>query len=128
MSAITWCSPPARRWSPTSPARNCESYKQLPKNLYQIQTKFRDERRPRFGLLRGREFTMKDAYSFDRDPQAAKASYETMAQAYRRIFDRFGLKYRAVAADSGAIGGELERGVPGDRRHRRGRDRVLPQQ
>ena len=83
------------------------SYKQLPKNLYQIQTKFRDERRPRFGLMRGREFTMKDAYSFDRDPAAAKASYQTMASAYRRIFDRFGLTYRAVAADSGAIGGDL---------------------
>ena len=84
-----------------------KSYKQLPKNLYQIQTKFRDERRPRFGLMRGREFTMKDAYSFDRDPAAAKASYELMAQAYRKIFDRFGLTYRAVAADSGAIGGDL---------------------
>ncbi len=83
------------------------SYKQLPKNLYQIQTKFRDERRPRFGLMRGREFTMKDAYSFDRDADAAKASYQVMAQAYRAIFDRFGLRYRAVAADSGAIGGEL---------------------
>jgi prolyl-tRNA synthetase len=83
------------------------SYKQLPKNFYQIQTKFRDERRPRFGLMRGREFTMKDAYSFDRDPTAAKESYRVMAQAYRRIFDRFGLRYRAVAADSGAIGGDL---------------------
>jgi prolyl-tRNA synthetase len=82
------------------------SYKQLPKNLYQIQTKFRDERRPRFGLMRGREFTMKDAYSFDRDVDSAKASYQVMADAYRRIFDRFGLKYRAVAADSGAIGGD----------------------
>lgn len=83
------------------------SYKQLPKNFYQIQTKFRDERRPRFGLMRGREFIMKDAYSFDRSPEAAKASYQVMAQAYRRIFDRFGLTYRAVAADSGAIGGDL---------------------
>jgi len=83
------------------------SYKQLPKNFYQIQTKFRDERRPRFGLMRGREFTMKDAYSFDRDPTAAKASYQVMAAAYRKIFDRFGLTYRAVAADSGAIGGDL---------------------
>ncbi|QIL81432.1 proline--tRNA ligase [Diaphorobacter sp. HDW4A] len=83
------------------------SYKQLPKNLYQIQTKFRDERRPRFGLMRGREFIMKDAYSFDRDQLAAKASYQVMAAAYRRIFDRFGLRYRAVAADSGAIGGDL---------------------
>jgi prolyl-tRNA synthetase len=83
------------------------SYKQLPKNFYQIQTKFRDERRPRFGLMRGREFTMKDAYSFDRDPTAAKLSYQVMSQAYRQIFDRFGLKYRAVNADSGAIGGDL---------------------
>ena len=87
--------------------QDIKSYKQLPKNLYQIQTKFRDERRPRFGLMRGREFTMKDAYSFDRDPSAAKASYQVMASAYRRIFDRFGLRYRAVAADSGAIGGDL---------------------
>ncbi|MEO7399185.1 MAG: proline--tRNA ligase [Polaromonas sp.] len=87
--------------------QDIRSYKQLPKNLYQIQTKFRDERRPRFGLMRGREFIMKDAYSFDRDPQAAKVSYQNMAQAYRRIFDRFGLTYRAVAADSGAIGGDL---------------------
>ncbi len=83
------------------------SYKQLPKNFYQIQTKFRDERRPRFGIMRGREFTMKDAYSFDRDAAAAKASYDGMRIAYRAIFDRFGLKYRAVAADSGAIGGDL---------------------
>ncbi len=83
------------------------SYKQLPKNFYQIQTKFRDERRPRFGLMRGREFIMKDAYSFDRNGDAAKQSYQNMAQAYRRIFDRFGLQYRAVAADSGAIGGDL---------------------
>ena len=84
-----------------------KSYKQLPKNFYQIQTKFRDERRPRFGLMRGREFTMKDAYSFDRDMDSAKASYQVMAAAYRKIFDRFGLTYRAVAADSGAIGGDL---------------------
>jgi prolyl-tRNA synthetase len=84
-----------------------KSYKQLPKNLYHIQTKFRDERRPRFGLMRGREFTMKDAYSFDRDEAGAKKSYQIMADAYRKIFDRFGLRYRAVAADSGAIGGDL---------------------
>ena len=84
-----------------------KSYKQLPKNFYQIQTKFRDERRPRFGLMRGREFIMKDAYSFDRDQDSAKQSYQVMAQAYRQIFDRFGLTYRAVAADSGAIGGDL---------------------
>ncbi len=87
--------------------QDVRSYKQLPRNLYQIQTKFRDERRPRFGLMRGREFIMKDAYSFDRDVEGAKASYAQMALAYRRIFDRFGLRYRAVAADSGAIGGDL---------------------
>ena len=87
--------------------QDIKSYKQLPRNLYQIQTKFRDERRPRFGLMRGREFIMKDAYSFDRDAASAKISYEGMALAYRRIFDRFGLRYRAVAADSGAIGGDL---------------------
>ena len=84
-----------------------KSYKQLPKNLYQIQTNFRDERRPRFGLMRGREFTMKDAYSFDKDRDSAQASYQTMRDAYQRIFDRFGLQYRAVRADSGAIGGDL---------------------
>jgi prolyl-tRNA synthetase len=83
------------------------SYKQLPMNLYHIQTKFRDERRPRFGVMRSREFIMKDAYSFDRDEGAAKGSYQAMAKAYRAIFDRFGLRYRAVAADSGAIGGDL---------------------
>ena len=83
------------------------SYKQLPKNFYHIQTKFRDERRPRFGIMRGREFTMKDAYSFDRDPAAAAKSYQAMFDAYQRIFDRVGLQYRAVAADSGAIGGDL---------------------
>ncbi|MDO5626189.1 MAG: proline--tRNA ligase [Pseudomonadota bacterium] len=87
--------------------QDLRSYKQLPKNLYQIQTKFRDERRPRFGLMRGREFVMKDAYSFDRNEADAKLSYQKMAAAYRAIFDRFGLTYRAVAADSGAIGGDL---------------------
>ncbi len=84
-----------------------KSYKQLPRNFYHIQTKFRDERRPRFGVMRSREFIMKDAYSFDRDQASAKASYQVMAGAYRKIFDRFGLRYRAVAADSGAIGGDL---------------------
>jgi len=82
------------------------SYRALPKNFYHIQTKFRDERRPRFGLMRGREFTMKDAYSFDRDVDAAGRSYDAMYAAYGRIFDRFGLVYRAVAADTGAIGGD----------------------
>ncbi|MGL4573665.1 MAG: proline--tRNA ligase [Burkholderiaceae bacterium] len=83
-----------------------KSWRQMPKNFYHIQTKFRDERRPRFGLMRGREFTMKDAYSFDRTPEDALKSYQIMAAAYRKIFDRFGLTYRAVAADSGAIGGD----------------------
>ncbi len=81
------------------------SYKQLPVNFYQIQTKFRDERRPRFGVMRGREFTMKDAYSFDRDAEGLKVSYQKMFDAYMRIFRRFGLEFRAVAADNGAIGG-----------------------
>ncbi len=81
------------------------SYKQLPLNFYQIQTKFRDERRPRFGIMRGREFTMKDAYSFDRDTDGLRKSYENMYDAYVRIFSRFGLEFRAVAADNGAIGG-----------------------
>ena len=83
------------------------SHKQLPKNFYQVQTKFRDERRPRFGLMRGREFIMKDAYSFDKSREAAQLSYQAMRAAYSRIFDRFGLRYRAVRADSGAIGGDL---------------------
>jgi prolyl-tRNA synthetase len=83
------------------------SYRQLPINLYQIQTKFRDEIRPRFGLMRGREFVMKDAYSFDKDDAGADASYWSMYKAYARIFERLGLKFRAVAADSGAIGGSF---------------------
>ncbi|MFZ3286409.1 MAG: proline--tRNA ligase [Telluria sp.] len=82
-----------------------KSYRQLPLNFYHIQTKFRDERRPRFGLMRGREFTMKDAYSFDRDQAAMQASYQVMFDAYSAIFTRFGLRFRAVAADNGAIGG-----------------------
>jgi len=82
-----------------------KSYRQLPINFYHIQTKFRDERRPRFGLMRGREFTMKDAYSFDRDVAGMQKSYQIMYDAYVRIFDRFGLQFRAVAADNGAIGG-----------------------
>ncbi|MDJ0776475.1 MAG: proline--tRNA ligase [Gammaproteobacteria bacterium] len=81
------------------------SYRQLPINFYQIQTKFRDEIRPRFGVMRAREFIMKDAYSFDLDPAGMQRSYDIMDAAYVRIFDRFGLDYRAVSADSGAIGG-----------------------
>ena len=83
------------------------SYRALPKNFYHIQTKFRDERRPRFGVMRGREFTMKDAYSFDRDLEAARKSYALMYAAYVRIFERMGLTFRAVAADTGAIGGDV---------------------
>lgn len=82
-----------------------KSYRQLPVNFYHVQTKFRDERRPRFGLMRGREFTMKDAYSFDRDVEGMQVSYQNMFDAYVSIFTRFGLKFRAVAADNGAIGG-----------------------
>jgi prolyl-tRNA synthetase len=85
--------------------REVRSWRDLPKNLYQVQVKFRDEPRPRGGLLRGREFLMKDAYSFDADEEGARASYETMRKAYVRIFDRMGLTYRMVQADSGAIGG-----------------------
>ncbi len=81
------------------------SYRALPRNFYHIQTKFRDERRPRFGVMRGREFTMKDAYSFDRDLEAAGKSYDAMYAAYERIFSRMGLRFRAVAADNGNIGG-----------------------
>ena len=81
------------------------SYRQLPLNVYQIQNKFRDERRPRFGLMRGREFIMKDAYSFDRDEAGLDASYKSMYDAYTNIFTRCGLTFRPVEADSGAIGG-----------------------
>lgn len=83
------------------------SYKDLPRCLYQIQTKYRDEIRPRFGLMRGREFFMKDAYSFDVDVESAKASYQRLRKAYIAIFDRLGLEYRVVKADAGAIGGSL---------------------
>ena len=83
------------------------SYRQLPLNLYQIQTKFRDEIRPRFGLMRGREFVMKDAYSFDRDEAGADASYRAMYDAYCAIFRRLGLEFRPVEADTGSIGGNF---------------------
>ncbi|CAM5187471.1 proline--tRNA ligase [Oligella ureolytica] len=90
----------------TDIARNeIQSWRQLPVNFYHIQTKFRDERRPRFGLMRGREFTMKDAYSFDKDEAGASLSYDNMYDAYVRIFTRLGLDFRAVAADTGSIGG-----------------------
>lgn len=83
------------------------SYRQLPMNLYQIQTKFRDEIRPRFGLMRGREFLMKDAYSFDRDDAGADISYKKMFEAYKKIFSRMALQFRPVEADSGSIGGNF---------------------
>lgn len=92
----------------TSIARDgLKSYKQLPVNLYQIQSKFRDEVRPRFGLLRGREFIMKDAYSFDTDEAGLDKEYKNMAQAYKRIFERCGLDTKMVQSDSGAIGGSV---------------------
>lgn len=87
--------------------REVRSYRQLPMNCYQIQTKFRDEIRPRFGLMRGREFVMKDAYSFDADEQSARLSYQKMYDAYERIFTRCGLIFRAVEADTGLIGGSM---------------------
>ena len=87
--------------------REVRSYRQLPLNFYQIQTKFRDEIRPRFGLMRGREFIMKDAYSFDADEDGAKVSYQKMYDAYTSIFTRCGLTFRAVEADTGLIGGDI---------------------
>lgn len=87
--------------------REVRSYRQLPLNLYQIQTKFRDEIRPRFGLMRGREFTMKDAYSFDSDRKGAEDTYRAMYDAYTAIFTRCGLDFRSVEADTGKIGGSL---------------------
>mgnify|MGYP001211756248 FL=1 len=88
-------------------ASEISSYRQLPKNFYQIQTKFRDEIRPRFGLMRAREFIMKDAYSFDVSDEAAQTSYQSMFDAYVRIFDRCGLKALPVEADTGVIGGKF---------------------
>ena len=87
--------------------REIKSYRDLPINLYQIQAKFRDEIRPRFGLMRGREFIMKDGYSFDADDAAATKSYEIMYEAYKKIFNRCGLEFRPVEADSGSIGGSF---------------------
>ncbi|MBM4320337.1 MAG: proline--tRNA ligase, partial [Deltaproteobacteria bacterium] len=85
--------------------RDVRTYRELPRNLFQIQTKFRDEMRPRAGLIRGREFIMKDAYSFDADLQGAQRSYREMYQAYGRIFARCGLQFRPVEAATGNIGG-----------------------
>src|SRR5256886_20737 len=87
--------------------RELQSYRQLPVNFYQIQTKFRDEVRPRFGVMRAREFIMKDAYSFHLDEESLRAGYRAMYDAYTRIFTRAGLTFRAVRADSGAIGGDV---------------------
>jgi prolyl-tRNA synthetase len=101
-----YCLGPTHEEVITSYADQCiSSYKQLPVNLYQIQDKFRDEIRPRYGLMRGREFIMMDAYSFDADEAGLDESYAKMARAYRRAFERCGLKFRAVQADAGAIGG-----------------------
>ncbi|MGA1845654.1 proline--tRNA ligase [Deferribacter abyssi] len=103
-----FCIGPTHEEVVTDIVRNeIKSYKQLPLNLYQIQTKFRDEVRPRFGLMRGREFIMKDAYSFDVDDAGAEASYQKMYDAYCKIFEACGLKYKVVEADSGAIGGSF---------------------
>ena len=101
-----FCLGPTHEEVITNIVRNeIKSYRQLPMNLYQIQTKFRDEIRPRFGVMRGREFIMKDAYSFDVDQAGLQKSYEKMYRAYERIFTRCGLEFRIVRADSGAIGG-----------------------
>ena len=87
--------------------KEVRSYRELPRNLYQIQTKFRDEIRPRFGVMRSREFIMKDAYSFDADERGAEKSYMEMYHAYENIFRRCGLRFRAVEADTGEIGGKF---------------------
>ena len=103
-----YCVGPTHEEVVTDIARACvRSWRQLPCNLYQIQTKFRDEVRPRFGVMRAREFVMKDAYSFDADEAGAQRSYRIMRDAYVRIFDRIGLDYRVVEADVGAIGGSF---------------------
>lgn len=105
--AREFCFGPTHEEVITDIVRNeIKSYKQLPVNFYQIQTKFRDEIRPRFGVMRAREFTMKDAYSFDADVTGMQKNYDTMYTAYTRIFTRLDLAFRAVAADTGAIGGQ----------------------
>jgi prolyl-tRNA synthetase len=103
-----FCLGPTHEEIITDLARNeIKSYKQLPITYYQIQTKFRDEIRPRFGVMRAREFIMKDAYSFDLSKQALEKTYDRMYQAYQTIFERLGLKFRAVLADTGNIGGSV---------------------
>ena len=105
VTAVTTRSTDFRRSDHRCGSFRVEVVSSIARQFYHIQTKFRDERRPRFGLMRGREFTMKDAYSFDRDLDGLKKSYQNMYDAYTRIFNRFGLQFRAVAADNGAIGG-----------------------
>lgn len=101
-----FCVGPTHEEVITDLARNeLSSYKQLPLNMYQIQTKFRDEIRPRFGLMRGREFIMKDAYSFHADQASLQETYDRMHQAYSNVFTRLGLDFRPVQADTGSIGG-----------------------
>jgi prolyl-tRNA synthetase len=101
-----FCLGPTHEEVITDVARNeLKSYRQLPVNFYQVQMKFRDERRPRFGVMRAREFLMKDAYSFDIDEKGMQASYDAMHKAYTAIFRRLGLRFRSVVADTGAIGG-----------------------
>src|SRR3954463_10481877 len=102
-------SPPAEELIPSLVAGEYTSYRDLPVNLYQVNWKYRDELRPRFGLLRGREFLMKDAYSFDLDLDGLRASYRSMYDAYCRVFERCGLTFRAVEAQSGEMGGSESR-------------------
>ena len=103
-----FCLGPTHEEAVTDIVRRCvRSYRQLPINLYQIQTKFRDEIRPRFGLMRGREFIMKDAYSFHATEECAEREYKNMFDAYTRIFERCGLEFRAVEAETGQIGGSF---------------------
>src|SRR2546430_16948286 len=107
--------------------REIRSYRQLPVHFYQIQTKFRDEIRPRFGVMRGREFTMKDGYSFHADYADLQREYRNMYDTYTRIFSRLGLKFRAVAADTGAIGGTGSPGVQGLPESGEGANALCPQ-
>ena len=106
MSATFVWAQPMRRSSPDLFRREVHSYRQLPVNFYQIQTKFRDERRPRFGVMRAREFAMKDAYSFHLDQASFDATYQEMYRCYERILTRMELEFRAVQADTGNIGGD----------------------
>ncbi len=121
-----FCLGPTHEELVTSLVRNeVRSYRELPLSLYQIQVKFRDEVRPRFGLLRGREFIMKDAYSFHATTESLQEHYDAMSRAYARICERCGLDYREVEADSGQIGGKVTKEFMAHRRERRGRARLL---